>query len=89
MPAMKLRRLGKTGWDVSAVSMGGWALSGQWGVVSERQAVATVHAALDAGGNLFDTADSSARAGANAAAADAEIDRKQVAAVAAICPPAA
>ena len=55
---MKLRRLGKTGWDVSAVSMGCWALGGQWGAVSERQAVATVHAALDAGVNLFDTADS-------------------------------
>ena len=58
MPAMKLRRLGKTGWDVSAVSMGCWALGGQWGAVSEREAVATVHAALDAGVNLFDTADS-------------------------------
>lgn len=58
MPAMKLRRLGKTGWDVSAVSMGCWALGGQWGAVSERQAVATVHAAMDAGVNLFDTADS-------------------------------
>ena len=58
MPPMKLRRLGKTGWDVSAVSMGCWALGGQWGAVSERQAVATVHAAMDAGVNLFDTADS-------------------------------
>ena len=58
MPAMRLRRLGKTGWNVSAVSMGCWALGGQWGAVSERQAVATVHAALDAGVNLFDTADS-------------------------------
>ena len=58
MPAMKLRRLGKTGWDVSAVSMGCWAIGGQWGAVSERQAIGTVHAAMDAGVNLFDTADS-------------------------------
>ena len=55
---MKQRRLGKTGWQVSAVSMGCWAIGGQWGEVSERQAIATVHAALDAGVNLFDTADS-------------------------------
>jgi aryl-alcohol dehydrogenase-like predicted oxidoreductase len=38
--------------------MGCWAIGGQWGEVSERQGVATVHAALDAGVNLFDTADS-------------------------------
>ena len=55
---MKQRRLGKTGWDVSAVSMGCWGIGGQWGEVSERQAIRTVHAALDAGVNLFDTADS-------------------------------
>ena len=45
---MKQRRLGKTGWQVSAVSMGCLAIGGQWGEVSERQAIATVHAALDA-----------------------------------------
>ena len=55
---MKHRRLGKTGWDVSAVSMGCWGIGGQWGEVSERQAIRTVHAALGAGVNLFDTADS-------------------------------
>ena len=55
---MKQRRLGKTGWDVSAVSMGCWGIGGQWGEVSERQAIRTVHAALGAGVNLFDTADS-------------------------------
>ena len=55
---MKYRRLGKTGWNVSAVSMGCWGIGGQWGEVSERQAIRTVHAALDAGVNLFDTADS-------------------------------
>ena len=55
---MKRRRLGKTGWDVSAVSMGCWGIGGQWGEVSERQAIRTMHAALDAGVNLFDTADS-------------------------------
>ncbi len=55
---MRYRTLGKTGWKVSAVSMGCWALGGQWGEISESDAIATVHAAQDAGVNLFDTADS-------------------------------
>ncbi len=54
---MKYRKLGRTGWDVSAVSMGCWGIGGQWGPVEEKQAVDTIHAALDAGVNLFDTAD--------------------------------
>lgn len=54
---MRYRKLGKTGWQVSAVSMGCWGLGGQWGAVSEAEAIRTVHAAIDAGVNLFDTAD--------------------------------
>jgi myo-inositol catabolism protein IolS len=54
---MRYRKLGKTGWKVSAVSMGCWGIGGQWGEVSEKQALATIKAALDAGVNLFDTAD--------------------------------
>jgi len=54
---MQYRTLGKTGWKVSAISMGCWALGGQWGEVGERQTIETVHAAIDAGVNLFDTAD--------------------------------
>ena len=37
--------------------MGCWGIGGQWGPVGEKQAVDTIHAALDAGVNLFDTAD--------------------------------
>ena len=55
--AMKYRTLGKTGWEVSLVSMGCWGIGGQWGVVDERQAIDTIHAAREAGVNLFDTAD--------------------------------
>ncbi|MCX7016942.1 MAG: aldo/keto reductase [Candidatus Sumerlaeota bacterium] len=54
---MKFRVLGKTGWRVSAVSMGAWAIGGQWGEVGAKQGVETIHAALDAGVNLIDTAD--------------------------------
>jgi aryl-alcohol dehydrogenase-like predicted oxidoreductase len=54
---MTYRKLGKTDWDVSAVSMGCWGIGGQWGPVEEQQAVDTINAAIDAGVNLFDTAD--------------------------------
>ena len=54
---MQYRTLGKTGWSVSAVAMGCWNIGGQWGAVTEDAAHATVRAALDAGVNLFDTAD--------------------------------
>lgn len=54
---MRYRRFGKTGWDISAVSMGCWGIGGQWGPVPEAEAIKTIHAALDLGVNLFDTAD--------------------------------
>lgn len=54
---MEYRRLGKTGWQVSTISMGCWGIGGQWGPVEEAEAIRTVHAALDLGVNLFDTAD--------------------------------
>ncbi len=54
---MQYRVLGKTGWKVSAVSMGCWGIGGQWGEVGEKQAIETINGALDAGVNLFDTAD--------------------------------
>ena len=55
---MRYRQLGKTGWQVSAVSMGCWGIGGQWGPVEEAEAIRTIHAASDLGVNLFDTADS-------------------------------
>src|SRR6185437_459709 len=55
---MRYRTLGKTGWQVSAVAMGCWGIGGQWGPVAEAEAIRTIHAALDLGVNLFDTADS-------------------------------
>ena len=55
---MQYRRLGKTDWPVSAISMGCWGIGGQWGPVADEEAIATIHAALDHGITLFDTADS-------------------------------
>ena len=54
---VEYRRLGKTGWRVSTISMGCWGIGGQWGPVAEDEAIRTIHAALDLGVNLFDTAD--------------------------------
>lgn len=54
---MQYRRLGKTGWQVSTISMGCWGIGGQWGPVAEAEAIRTIHAARDLGINLFDTAD--------------------------------
>ena len=54
---MQERRLGKTDWPVSAISMGCWGIGGQWGPVADEEAIATIHAALDHGITLFDTAD--------------------------------
>ena len=52
---MLYRRLGRTGLQVSAVSLGGAAVGQQYGPVSVAEAGDTIHAALDAGANLIDT----------------------------------
>ena len=54
---MQSRRLGRTGFDVSVIGMGCWQLGGDWGDMTEGQAMATLHAAADAGVTFFDTAD--------------------------------
>lgn len=55
---MQYRRLGKTGLNVSAISLGAWALGGgyDWGGTSFQTVQETVSAALDLGINLIDTA---------------------------------
>src|SRR5487761_2539557 len=54
---MKYRTLGRTGWKVSEISFGAWAIGGSWGDVSDAESLAALHAALDGGVNFFDTAD--------------------------------
>jgi aryl-alcohol dehydrogenase-like predicted oxidoreductase len=54
---MHYRELGRTGWQVSSVSFGAWAIGGTWGEVDEADAMAALHRALDLGVNFFDTAD--------------------------------
>jgi aryl-alcohol dehydrogenase-like predicted oxidoreductase len=54
---MKYRALGRTGWNVSEISFGAWAIGGEWGNVSEEDAMAALHKAIDSGINFIDTAD--------------------------------
>jgi aryl-alcohol dehydrogenase-like predicted oxidoreductase len=55
---MNMRRLGKTGLDISEIGYGTWQLgtSNFWGPMEDKEAHAMVHCALDMGCNLFDTA---------------------------------
>ncbi len=54
---MEYRELGRTGWKVSAISFGAWAIGGTWGAVDDRESLAALHRAVDLGVNFFDTAD--------------------------------
>jgi len=54
---MEYRALGRTGWKVSAIGVGTWAMGSSWGAVDDRQSLATLNRALDLGVNFFDTAD--------------------------------
>ncbi len=54
---MKYRELGRTGWKVSEISFGAWAIGGTWGTVDDKESLAALHKALDLGVNFFDTAD--------------------------------
>lgn len=55
---MEYRELGRTGWKISAIGFGAWAIGGDvWGTVDDKESMATLHRALDLGINFFDTAD--------------------------------
>lgn len=54
---MNYRELGRTGWKVSDISFGAWAIGGAWGQVSDEESLAALNQAIDAGINFLDTAD--------------------------------
>ncbi len=54
---MQYRNLGRTGWKVSAISFGAWAIGGTWGKVKDSESLAALHKAIDLGVNFIDTAD--------------------------------
>ena len=54
---MQYRELGRTGWKVSTVSFGAWAIGGSWGNVDDQHSLAALHRSIDLGVNFIDTAD--------------------------------
>ena len=54
---MNYRPLGRTGWNVSEISFGAWAIGGFWGNVSDQESLAALNSAIDCGVNFIDTAD--------------------------------
>jgi aryl-alcohol dehydrogenase-like predicted oxidoreductase len=58
---LPVRRFGSTGWELTMVGLGTWALGGGdwafgWGPQDDAESIATIHHAVDAGINWLDTA---------------------------------
>ncbi len=56
-PQIPTVTLGNTGPHVSRIGLGAMGMSGMYGAADDRESIATVHAAIDAGVNLIDTGD--------------------------------
>jgi aryl-alcohol dehydrogenase-like predicted oxidoreductase len=54
---MQFHELGRTGWKVSALGFGSWAIGGTWGTVDDNESIAALNRAIELGVNFFDTAD--------------------------------
>jgi aryl-alcohol dehydrogenase-like predicted oxidoreductase len=54
---MEYRELGRTGYKVSSISFGAWAIGGTWGPVDDHDSIEALHRSLDLGVNFIDTAD--------------------------------
>lgn len=55
---MNYRTLGKTGFEISEISLGTWQLGGKWGTdFDEKLAAKTLETAIEGGVNFIDTAD--------------------------------
>src|SRR5688572_21099684 len=55
--SVNYRDLGRTGWKVSEVSFGAWAIGSSWGETKDDESIAALHRAIDLGVNFIDTAD--------------------------------
>jgi aryl-alcohol dehydrogenase-like predicted oxidoreductase len=55
--ALKYRRFGRIGWEVSEIGFGTWAMGAEWGAVDDDESIVALKRALDLGVNFFDTAD--------------------------------
>ena len=75
---MKYRTLGKTGFEVSEVSLGTWQVGGRWGdPFSDRNAEEILNRAIDLGVNFVDTADAYSNGLSEAAVARVVRSRKE------------
>ncbi|TYL47753.1 aldo/keto reductase [Marinomonas sp. IMCC 4694] len=54
---MKIRKLGKTGFDVSEIGLGCWQLGNDFGPIEDKDADSILQTAVDNGITFFDTAD--------------------------------
>src|SRR5919202_4958874 len=54
---MNYRELARTGWRVSEVSFGAWAIGDAWGETDDSESLSALHRAVELGVNFFDTAD--------------------------------
>lgn len=55
---MDRRELGRTGWKISPISFGAWAIGGDaWGKTDDAESMRSLHRAIDLGVNFIDTAD--------------------------------
>ena len=55
--SVNYRSLGRTGYQVSEISFGAWAIGGAWGTVDDSESMSALHQAVDSGINFIDTAD--------------------------------
>lgn len=55
--SVEYRAFGRTGWKVSVIGTGTWAMGSLWGPVDDRESLAALNRAVDLGVNFFDTAD--------------------------------
>jgi len=83
---MKYRTLGKTGFEVSEVSLGTWQVGGRWGdPFSDENAEAIINRAIDLGVNFIDTADVYGDGRSEAAVARVVKSRKEEVRIATKC----
>jgi aryl-alcohol dehydrogenase-like predicted oxidoreductase len=54
---MEYREFGRTGWKVSSIGFGSWAIGGDWGSVKDTDSLSALNRAIELGVNFFDTAD--------------------------------
>jgi len=55
---VEYRELGRTGWRISEVGFGAWAIGGDaWGRTDDAESLRSLHRAVDLGVNFIDTAD--------------------------------